>query len=186
MYPIALEGVRVFLIDTPGFNDTFRSDLEVLENIAYWLAALWSEQTKLAGLIYLHDITSVRFTGSAMRNLSMFKKLTGSNNLNSVILATTHWTNYGGIPFPEDIGAQRVQELTSTNSYWGDMVIRGSKVERHDGTSISARRIVSEFVARKIRVVLDIQRFDRDWVETPGYQRRPGLRSGDAQGTRAL
>jgi len=34
----ALDGRRVILIDTPGFDDTTKSDTEVLKNIATFLA----------------------------------------------------------------------------------------------------------------------------------------------------
>ena len=35
-----LDGRTVTLIDTPGFDDIFRSDTEVLKMIAYFLAAM--------------------------------------------------------------------------------------------------------------------------------------------------
>lgn len=153
-----VNGVRVWLIDTPGFDDTNRSDAEVLKDVAFWLAAAYTRETQLAGIIYLHRITDVRMLGSAKRNLRMFKQLCGANNLNSVILVTTHWSDKKGKPVPEDVGQQRINELVETNEFWGEMVQRGSRVERHDGTSESANRIVSNLVARQIRVTLDIQK----------------------------
>jgi len=33
-----LKGYRVVLLDTPGFDDTFVDDVEVLRGIANWLA----------------------------------------------------------------------------------------------------------------------------------------------------
>jgi hypothetical protein len=132
--------------------------VNILEDIAYWLAAMWSQETKLAGIIYLHKITDGRMLGSAKRNLRMFKNLTGSANLGSVVLATTHWTDSDGRSVPEDVGQRRITELTETKEFWGEMVARGSRVEKHDGTGESAQRIVSELVARQIKVVLDIQR----------------------------
>jgi len=36
-----LDGQRVLLIDTPGFDDTNVSDAEILEKIAAFLAVTW-------------------------------------------------------------------------------------------------------------------------------------------------
>jgi hypothetical protein len=104
VYYFMLHGVRVWLIDTPGFDDTNRSDAEVLKDVAFWLAAAYTRETQLAGIIYLHRITEVRMLGSAKRNLRMFKQLCGTNNLNSVILVTTHWSDKEGKRIPEEVG----------------------------------------------------------------------------------
>ena len=32
------EGRRIILVDTPGFDDTFAPDVEILERISLWLA----------------------------------------------------------------------------------------------------------------------------------------------------
>jgi chromosome segregation ATPase len=84
----------------------------------------------------------------------MIKQLCGANNLNSVILATAHWTP----AVPEDVGRARTKELVETDEFWGNMVKSGSRVVRHDGTKRSALQIVSDIVDRKTRVTLDIQR----------------------------
>ena len=36
-YPISHQGVRLVLVDTPGFDDTDRQDTEILRVIADWL-----------------------------------------------------------------------------------------------------------------------------------------------------
>lgn len=153
-----LNGVRVWLIDTPGFDDTDRLDAEVLKDVAFWLAAAYTSHTQLSGILYLHRITEPRFHGSAKRNLRMFQQLCGTKNLDSVILATIHWSDKEGKGYPEDEGQRKVKELIETEEFWGGMVARGSRVERHDGSKESARNIISNLVDRKIRVVLDIQK----------------------------
>ena len=159
VYYFRYQGVRIFLVDTPGFDDTNRSDAEVLKDVAFWLAAAYSKEAHLAGIIYLHRISDPKMGGSALRNLRMFTKLCGSNNLNSVVLATTHWTNAEtGATISESTGQARINELIETESFWGGMIHRGSRVERHDGSRQSAMAIVSKIVDRKIRVILDIQR----------------------------
>src|SRR5207249_2436104 len=99
----------LILIDTPGFDDTYKSDTEVLREIAGYLSVAYSNKVKLTGIIYLHRITDPRIQGSAMRNLRMFKKLCGSDSLGKVVLATTWWGKVDA-----EIGANREKELTDT------------------------------------------------------------------------
>jgi predicted GTPase len=74
IYPSTLpDGTKLFLVDTPGFDDTYRSDTDILKEIANWLSTAYEENIKLAGIIYLHRIEDVRLGGAAMRNLRMFK-----------------------------------------------------------------------------------------------------------------
>jgi hypothetical protein len=90
----------------------------------------------------------------------MFKQLCGQNNLNSVILVTTHWSSSGGVRISERVGREREMELIDTEGFWGgmiEMIGRGSEVMRHDGSTESAMDIVLKTVKRKLRVVLDIQ-----------------------------
>jgi len=81
----------VHLIDTPGFNDNRQSDGEVLQELAYWLAAAYERGIKLSGLVYLHCIMDNRFPGSAVRALDIFKKMCGEEAFCGVIFATTKW-----------------------------------------------------------------------------------------------
>ena len=36
--PSQLQGHRVVIVDTPGFDDTYEDDVEILRRIAVWLA----------------------------------------------------------------------------------------------------------------------------------------------------
>ena len=81
----------VYLVDTPGFDDTEMSDTDVLLTFVDWLNLQYKNELKLSGLIYLHRITDDRMTGTATRNLTMMRKLCGDENLKNVLLATTRW-----------------------------------------------------------------------------------------------
>jgi len=61
----------------PGFDDTSRSDTDVLKDVAFFLSQTYKHTVRLAGIIYLHRITDMRMAGSSLRNLTMFKKLCG-------------------------------------------------------------------------------------------------------------
>ncbi|RPA75793.1 P-loop containing nucleoside triphosphate hydrolase protein [Ascobolus immersus RN42] len=130
----------VHLIDTPGFDDTNRTDTDTLEALAEYLAQMYRTNTRLAGIIYLHRIKDGRMQGSALRNLRMFRKLCGDDPLKNVVLATTFWEEVA----PE-VGASRERELSERDDWWGAMQKRGSVVTRLDKTQASARRLVGAF-----------------------------------------
>jgi hypothetical protein len=146
---------NIYLVDTPGFDDTDRSDTEVLREIASWLTASYSNSIKLHGIIYLHRITDPRMQGSGMRNLHMFKRLCGDKNLSNVIMATCQWERV-----LEADGAEREKQLRETPHFWGYMVDRGSQMHRHYNTRESALRLIDSLVggtASRPKIVLDIQ-----------------------------
>ncbi|KAJ5203307.1 hypothetical protein N7449_005386 [Penicillium cf. viridicatum] len=148
--------VNIWLVDTPGFDDTHRSDTDVLREIANWLMESFSsKKVILNGIIYLHRITDIRMQGSAMKNLFMFKKLCGPDALKNVILATTMWERVS----LED-GERREQELERTSEFWGEMIMRGAQVKRHQNNANSAWSLVDIFASRsstRRKAVLTIQ-----------------------------
>ena len=128
------------LVDTPGFNDTVRSDTEILGLLVDWMKDSYGER-QLSGLIYLHDISGARMTGSILKNLQMFRKLCGDENLRNVILATTKWEIT-----PQSDAILRERELCSDQGFWGLMISNGSKVRRFADTEASARSLVQELL----------------------------------------
>jgi hypothetical protein len=145
------DDINVYLIDTPGFDDTNVSDIDVLWEIVAWLSDSLRIDVKLSGMLYFHRITDPKMQGSAKKNLHMFKALCGSGQFTNVILVTTMWEMVG-----QDLGTAREKELMDTEEFWGLMLKNGSRVERHNNTQESAKMIVEKFVEKK-KVELDIQ-----------------------------
>jgi hypothetical protein len=144
----------VHLIDTPGFDDTYRSDSDVLKDLAYWLSISYKEKNiKLTGIVYLHRITDVRMSGNAFKNLRTFKKMCGNQSMSSVVLATTMWS--GVTP---DEGAIRETDLRDTAEFWGDMLKEGSAMYRHTNDIHSALNIITHLINRKTTTVLGLQK----------------------------
>ncbi|KAH9485979.1 hypothetical protein JR316_0000041 [Psilocybe cubensis] len=85
-----LSNKGIYLVDTPGFDDTYKDDVEILKKISKWLKASYNEYA-LGGVIYLHDISVDRYTGTAKRNLQLFNKLCGESEsvLDRVIIGLT-------------------------------------------------------------------------------------------------
>ncbi|KAI0543511.1 P-loop containing nucleoside triphosphate hydrolase protein [Xylaria curta] len=147
-----LRSGRVYLVDTPGFDDTNRSDTEVLRTLAAWLTATYSSGLKLSGVLYLHRINQTRMQRSALKNIALFRSLCGDDALKKVVLVTTMWdiTEHA-------IAESRERQLKETKDYWGSMVTKGSQVIRHNNTRQSAFDLIEIFMKGDSKIVLSIQ-----------------------------
>ncbi|KAF3808313.1 hypothetical protein GCG54_00006934 [Colletotrichum gloeosporioides] len=96
-----LDGHDVTLVDTPGFDDSERSDTEILELIANWLGSSYKDNTLLSGIVYLHRISD----------------LCGTENLSKVCLLTTMWDKV-----TPEFGEAKERELKSPDGFWGLMI----------------------------------------------------------------
>ncbi|KAG6899038.1 hypothetical protein C0993_001488 [Termitomyces sp. T159_Od127] len=110
---------RIILVDTPGFDDTYVADSEILRRISVWLARSYSANMTLAGVIYLHEISQTRMLGTARKNLDMFNKLIGHDATKNVVLATTKWGD-----IPEAVGIRREEQLK--DRHWKGMIDLGA------------------------------------------------------------
>lgn len=143
-------------MDTPGFDDTHKSDTDILMELTGWLNEAYEAKILLTGIIYLHRIMDPRLGGKALQNLKMFKSLCGDEALSKVVLATTFWGHVNAT-----VGMNRESELEKSE-FWGKMIKKGSKVLRQDNGRVSAKSII-EYLVRKrttanIGVALDIQK----------------------------
>ncbi|KAF4497147.1 hypothetical protein FAGAP_6670 [Fusarium agapanthi] len=143
----------VYLIDTPGFDDTGRSDTEVLSEIAAWLTDSYKHEIRLHGIVYLHRISDVRMQGSAKKNLVTFKELCGEDALKRVVLASTMWDIV-----PAEKAAKREQELKDTPEFWGWMLSKGSSIHRYNNTAESARKIILSLAGHNAPIATDLQK----------------------------
>ncbi|KDR82091.1 hypothetical protein GALMADRAFT_276688 [Galerina marginata CBS 339.88] len=144
-------GDRIVLIDTPGFNDTHRSDMEILTIISEWLSPLYKAQIFLSGIIYLHRISDNRMSGAHQVALRMFSELCGDNAAPHVVLATTMWDIE-----TKEVAEMREQELGK--NYWLNMIQQGACTARFENTEESAWKIINKLLANSPeRMVLQLQ-----------------------------
>jgi GTP-binding protein EngB required for normal cell division len=127
---------EIVLVDTPGFNDTTRSDLEILRLIADWLKQTYERGIKLTGILYLHRISDNRMPGTPLRNLRMLGKLCGTEPAKRVIFVTTMWDKIS-----PDRGTGRETDLKS--HYFKPMLDLGAVAARFTNTHESACGIIS-------------------------------------------
>lgn len=150
-----LDDRHMILIDTPGFDDDNKTELEILKSVADYLRDLHGEGKKVTGILYLYKISNNRMGGMAKKNFRLFRKLCGTDALKNVVIATTMWDKV------TEEGADREEELGST--LFKPALDEDAKMVRHDGTLESAQNILRGFFENK-PVPLQIQEemFDKN------------------------
>lgn len=66
-------------------------DVVVLTKITQYVNGLHAFGRKIAGVLYLHDVSLDRMRSGGYRNLEMLPKLVGRENFAFCTLVTTHW-----------------------------------------------------------------------------------------------
>ncbi|OCH84690.1 P-loop containing nucleoside triphosphate hydrolase protein [Obba rivulosa] len=139
--PFELDGRRVRLVDTPGFDDSSKSDAEILTQIADFLVSPSQRCAGLNGVLYLHRISDVRVGGAARRNITMFHQLCGPEYMTNVVIATTRWQEVD-----EETGSRREEELRTSPTLFNSALDSGALLVRHDRDLESAQDLMRHFL----------------------------------------
>lgn len=140
----AIEGFNVVLADTPGYNDTKQSELEVPEMILNWLDSTYETRPILSAILYFYRISDNRVPSTTpMKILRDFQKLCGGNDMSRVALVTTMWDEE-----EDDVGEEKLKELEET--YWKMMILRGSTTFKYLNTQDSAMQLLRSIVRRTV------------------------------------
>ncbi|KAG1862969.1 hypothetical protein C8R48DRAFT_709095, partial [Suillus tomentosus] len=138
---------RIFLVDTPGFNHTYLEESEVVDKISNWLKDV---HLKIAGIIFLHDITQPDYS-SLNHAILTVRMLSGSHSLRNVVLTTANWSNSESA-----VVEKRQKRLADTE--WGNLISQGAKGAHFSGTEDSAWAIIQSIVQEPLDEPLQIQR----------------------------
>lgn len=141
----------VTLADIPAFDDTTRSDTEVLRLVAIWMKDVYDDRKRLVGIIYLHSISDKYMPESSSKNLRMLRCLCGTPNLDHIILASTLWDEV-----TKTDSDTRDWQLFQVGNLLGDLKKDGFMVRRYDYTQGGAMALVSELLQLP-PIVLQIQ-----------------------------
>ncbi|KAH8656042.1 P-loop containing nucleoside triphosphate hydrolase protein [Tricladium varicosporioides] len=146
---------NVAVVDCPGFNDTKRSDTEILQEIAKVLSTqyLLAKKLRLRGILFLRDITSDRMEGSDVRTLDLFTRLVGKNAFPHVVFVTTKWGRLDAEG--KKAGYRKERELK--NDFWREVILDGATATRFHGSRDSAEGIISQLVGDAEPITLQIQ-----------------------------
>ena len=104
----------------------------------------------LTGIIYVHRISDVRFTGTAAKSFKTLLAMCGDRALRNVVIVTNMW----GKVTPE-VGDARKEELA--NSFFKRALDNGAKFIAHDDTVESTHNIIRTILDNQ-QVTLRIQK----------------------------
>ncbi|RDL31500.1 uncharacterized protein BP5553_09709 [Venustampulla echinocandica] len=149
----------VTLIDTPGFDDTVRPDMEILASIASYIRD--PRHAPPVGVIYMHRITDKKMTGASRMNLEMLRAVCGEHYFQNVVLVTSMWDT---IPAARPLSEfeAREAELMASTEFLGDLVDKGANPRRYLGDGPSATQIVdvlcNKHQAPPLKITLELSR----------------------------
>jgi hypothetical protein len=124
-YEVITKDISFYVADTPGFDDTFLCDIDVIRRVSIWMTKTFSSGQRLSGIVYLHPITDTRLRGSSIRSLRLFDKLCGGCDRQNILLVTSFWNTVD-----KKIGLSRESQLEEHEGFWKTLKERGSKTER--------------------------------------------------------
>ncbi|KDR74821.1 hypothetical protein GALMADRAFT_249717 [Galerina marginata CBS 339.88] len=153
-----LKDRRIIIVDTPGFDDTYKSDREILEKIAKWLEGFYKDgRAILGGVIYVHDLSNDRFGGGVRRNLEVFRKMCGNKALGKVVITTTKGRKLSMLKHPNNSSLAHERRRELTDGHWRDLVKNGASVRDFRDTHDSAWAIVDSILSRlRLTNLIDI------------------------------
>ncbi|OCH88559.1 hypothetical protein OBBRIDRAFT_820125 [Obba rivulosa] len=143
---LELDGQSIMLVDTPGFDDTTRSQADVLKEISSFLRQSYEEGQKVAGVLYVHRISDFRMSGIARENFRMFRKICGNGAMKNVVIATNMWGEV-----KEEVGAERERELWSKPLFFKDAVDNGARMFRYHDTKESGHDILRSLLGMPLQ-----------------------------------
>jgi len=150
--PFQLDGRWITLIDTPGFDDTTRSDTEILTQIAAFLATTYERGKKLSGVIYMHRISDLRMGGISTRNFKMFRQLCGESTLRNVVIVTNMWNEVD-----REEQEAREAELAEDDRFFKPVLAKDARMLRHHNNIASAQVILRSLLKNQA-LAIQIQR----------------------------
>ncbi|KAH6847685.1 hypothetical protein B0I37DRAFT_149857 [Chaetomium sp. MPI-CAGE-AT-0009] len=132
----------VTLIDTPGFDDRERTEVDILKLVSKHLMETYQKGTKLNGVVFLQPINQPRVGAAEAGRTRLFKKLLGEQAFKRVVIAGTMWTN-------RKEAERRIALRKERDDIWGDMVKGGAAVVPYDDTCEGATNIVRTLMRLK-------------------------------------
>ncbi|KAI8154906.1 hypothetical protein K4K49_007108 [Colletotrichum sp. SAR 10_70] len=173
-------GRRIFLIDTPGFNDTARPEVEILEALASSLTASYANGVRIHGVLMLQPVSENRMSGSSLRCIEMVEAVCGfastswPSRCENLAIVTTMWPSSTGNEAEEQrtVLEGRHRELCTQEMFFGGLVSRGATAFRYNETGSqdpieqmrAAQNIVAHLVRRSDMHPLDVLQLQREIV----------------------
>lgn len=150
---------EIHLIDSPGFDDGTVNDSQVLSEIATYVNTHYMLKVRLAGVLYLHDITKGKLGGVGQRNLRMLEKMIGQEKYSNCTLVTTKW----GCTKNSQDEEEREKTLREVERYFGGMLSNAqhARMERFDPMNrAKALEIIAPYLENQFTPLISQQMVD--------------------------
>jgi hypothetical protein len=121
----------IYLLDTPGFDDTNHSDSETLTHISHYLAVAYANGIYISGIILIHRIIDPRLSGTARLNLNMFKHMLGEPAYENAAIVTSMWSSP-----PTQLEVQREKELITEDGILAEVLKGGGRAFRYSASDL--------------------------------------------------
>lgn len=143
VYEAELDNRKLLLLDTPGFDDSQRDNLEILREIVshLYVFALKGNVVQVRGVIFLHDIIEVRMGGSQKKTWQILNAICGEEGMKNVLVGTTQWSKEGTNKFL----AEERRETELIDKHWNG-IYKSTRVIYNDRDN--AVRIINDLLAR--------------------------------------
>lgn len=138
------------LIDTPGFDDSERENLDLLKELIACLTIVDQRGGRITGIFYLHRITDPRMGGSSIKSLTIFKLLVGAAAMPLVRLVSTRWNDIEGSTSELARAEALEKQLCTADKYWGTCLAQGALTLRHRGDQASAQAVVDSVLKNDV------------------------------------
>ncbi|KAJ2928827.1 hypothetical protein H1R20_g8121, partial [Candolleomyces eurysporus] len=134
------------------FDDTNRTETEILRTIAFELEKQYCKGQTLHGIIYVHRISDFYVGGLAKTNLGIFRKLCGDSSLQNVVIMTNMWSRLHS----ESEGRRRAVELASTDAFFKPAIVEGAVMMHHMQNTVESARTVIRQILKNHPIALSI------------------------------
>lgn len=160
------------LIDTPGYGDPKRDDVEILTMIRDCINS--EECPSISGIVYFQRVTDTRMSSSSeVYNLGVVKTICGEKFYSHIVISTSMWdTLHPNIPAAHEKARERIQCLLNAPTGLGPLNKAGAVHMQFWGEDSSAQGILQLFASMGPAPRLAFQE--------QLAQNKPGVRKTDA------
>jgi hypothetical protein len=141
-HDLEISGHLVHLLDTPGFDNTHCSDQDIVNQVKHYIrqrAILDGNLSTLAGVIYLHRISSPRFAGSSVSAVSALRQLCDAQaTACRLTILTTFWD-----AVEDGEGRRRESELRTVPGLLNNLLDNGSTLQRAPDTRSGKKDVIA-------------------------------------------
>ncbi|KAL4070490.1 hypothetical protein J3A83DRAFT_3213973 [Scleroderma citrinum] len=135
---------NVVLVDTPGFGDANKCDLQILCKISKWLHETYKKKVFFSAILCFQPISDNRIRWEPWNRLSILQELCGNDTKAQIVLVTTMWDEVD-----KELGMERLADLKE--NYWSPNMTPGSRTFCYWNSRESTTELLQNVVEENMR-----------------------------------